>query len=74
MNPNKIGVLGEDEPCENKDDETVMIHQEFLLDPNITVSQVISDVGIELIDFIRYECGQQMINKDEDPVKQSVAN
>lgn len=60
MNPAKIGVRGEDEPMENKDEESVMIYQDFLIDPSVTVEQLIEDVGINIIDFIRFECGEQI--------------
>uniref|UniRef100_A0A0V0G8V0 Elongation factor Ts, mitochondrial n=1 Tax=Triatoma dimidiata TaxID=72491 RepID=A0A0V0G8V0_TRIDM len=68
MNPTKIGIHGEDEPLENKDEESVMIHQDFLIDPSITVGQLIQDVGINIVDFIRFECGEQ-IEEVVDPVK-----
>ncbi|KAK9510931.1 hypothetical protein O3M35_005603 [Rhynocoris fuscipes] len=68
MNPSKIGKPDEDEPDENKDDEMVMIHQDFLIDPSITVGQVLEDVGLNIIDFIRYECGEQIV-ENVDPLK-----
>lgn len=58
MNPKKVGVLGEDEPALNKDDEVAMIHQEFLLDPELTVGQLTSNIGLQIIDFARIECGE----------------
>lgn len=35
-----------------------MLEQDFLLDPSITVGQVVTDYGIDVIDFVRYECGE----------------
>lgn len=58
MNPKKVGILGEDEPEPNKDEEITMIHQEFLLEPELTVGQFISDIGLQIIDFARLECGE----------------
>jgi len=60
MNPSKVGVVGEDEPNENNEDETVMIHQDFLLDPSITIGELLSDTGIQINSFVRLECGEQL--------------
>lgn len=58
MNPRKIGEMGKDEPAENKDDEVCLIHQEYLLDPEVTISEVLSENKIDIIDFQRFECGE----------------
>ncbi|KAL1124014.1 hypothetical protein AAG570_001784 [Ranatra chinensis] len=72
MNPVKIGVSGTDEPVENKDEETVMLHQDFLLDPSVTVGQLLTDMGIEIVDFVRFECGEPLNAEEEnEPVKVS---
>lgn len=63
MNPLKLGEVGKDEPKENSDDETCMIHQEFLLDPEVTVGQVASDAGIKMVEFIRFECGESLTDE-----------
>lgn len=60
MNPLKIGQPGVDEPNTSLDDETTMIHQEFLLDPNITVHQALIDAQIEIVDFARFEMGETL--------------
>jgi len=36
MNPQSVGVVGSDEVAASKEDERCMVHQEFLLDPDIT--------------------------------------
>ncbi|XP_014278959.1 elongation factor Ts, mitochondrial [Halyomorpha halys] len=70
MNPKQVGVVGEDEPAMNKDDELTMIHQEFLLDPELTVAQFISNAGIKIVDFVRIECGEPLeAIEDSVPVK-----
>lgn len=74
MNPTKVGETDVDEPAENSDDETVMIHQEFLLDPSMTVGQLIEEAGVRILDFWRYECGEQDQSKDAaEPNKASQA-
>ncbi|PSN56750.1 hypothetical protein C0J52_00077 [Blattella germanica] len=60
MNPSKIGVEGKDAPAENADEEKCMIHQEYLLDPSQTVAQFMADAGISLVDFTRFECGEEL--------------
>lgn len=58
MNPSKIGDANMDKPNPEKDDEKIFIFQEFLLDQNITVQQLLSDTDTEIIDFARYEIGE----------------
>jgi len=60
MNPSKIGDPENDHELENKDDETCMIFQEFLMEPEVAVSQVLIDSGISLVEFVRYECGEDI--------------
>jgi len=47
---------------ENNSNSTIeedgMLEQAFLLDPSITVGQVATDYGIDVLDFVRYECGE----------------
>lgn len=70
MNPKQVGILGEDEPASNKDDEMTMIHQEFLLDPELTVDQFIANAGIKIVDFVRIECGESLeVAEDPVPIK-----
>ncbi|XP_021921981.1 elongation factor Ts, mitochondrial isoform X2 [Zootermopsis nevadensis] len=60
MNPSKIGVEGEDVPTCNSDEEKCMIYQEYLLDPSQTVAQFLADSGVSLVDFARFECGEEV--------------
>uniref|UniRef100_V9L421 Elongation factor Ts, mitochondrial n=1 Tax=Callorhinchus milii TaxID=7868 RepID=V9L421_CALMI len=41
------------------DTETRMLAQPFLLDPGLTVSQYLTTSGVAIIDFIRFECGEE---------------
>lgn len=65
MNPTKIGSSENDKPLENTDDETTMIHQDFLLDPSLSVQQVLHGAHAEIIDFARYEMGESTESVDE---------
>ena len=60
MNPTKIGNAESDEPASNADDENSMIYQEFLLDPSLTVQQVLIDSQAEILDFARFEVGENI--------------
>ncbi|EDW12908.1 elongation factor Ts, mitochondrial [Drosophila mojavensis] len=59
MKPLKVGEYGKDLPAENKDDETCLIHQEYLLDADKTVGEVLKENAIEIVDYHRFECGEQ---------------
>lgn len=77
MKPQKIGVLDVDEPNESKDDEICLIHQEYLLDPDVTVRDVLVEQNLEIIDFQRFECGENLENDstaDDDVTKKAAVN
>lgn len=61
MHPLKIGEIGQDVPAENADEERSMIFQEYLLDPSLTVGDVLANTCISVLDFTRYECGEEII-------------
>lgn len=62
----KIANKNEDSSLDNIDknksnseiEEDGMLEQDFLLDPSMTVGQVATDYGIDVLDFVRYECGE----------------
>ncbi|XP_068236609.1 elongation factor Ts, mitochondrial isoform X3 [Palaemon carinicauda] len=62
MNPKAIGNP-DDPKAPNSDDEMLLIHQEFLTDPTKTVGEVLQEENIEVVDYIRFECGEN--NKEE---------
>lgn len=47
-------------PKENKDEEKRMIFQEFIKDPEITVADVLKENGITVVEFSRYERGEDL--------------
>ncbi|XP_061470971.1 elongation factor Ts, mitochondrial [Rhineura floridana] len=55
MAPLSIGSL-EDEP--GGDCETKMLAQPFLLDPTISLGQYVQPTGVSVLDFVRFECGE----------------
>lgn len=71
MNPQRIGEEGKDIPVANKDDETCLIHQEYLLDADRTVGEVLKENHITIVDYQRFECGEVARNEELEQVKQS---
>nr|XP_006110518.1 elongation factor Ts, mitochondrial [Pelodiscus sinensis] len=55
MAPLSVGSL-EDEP--GGDTETKMLAQPFLLDPSPTLGQYVQPQGVAVVDFVRFECGE----------------
>ncbi|XP_070563364.1 elongation factor Ts, mitochondrial-like [Ptychodera flava] len=41
-------------------DETEMVKQEFLLDPSVKVGELLKEEGVEIVDFVRYQCGEEL--------------
>lgn len=60
MKPEKIGDAEVDKPNEVKDDETCLIHQEFLLNPDVTIGEILQENNVKIIDFQRFECGENV--------------
>lgn len=58
LNPQKIGEFGKDEPNQNKDEESCLIHQEFLIDEEKTVGEILAEHETHIVDYQRYECGE----------------
>lgn len=65
MKPQKVGNSEEDKPNEVKDEETCLIHQEFLLDPEVTIGEILQENNIKIIDFQRFECGEKVASLQE---------
>ncbi|OWR53259.1 elongation factor Ts [Danaus plexippus plexippus] len=56
--PKKIGDKEKDKPIENTDDEVCLIYQEYLLDPSYTIQEVLDKNKVEIVDFVRFSCGE----------------
>ncbi|XP_076367604.1 elongation factor Ts, mitochondrial isoform X2 [Tachypleus tridentatus] len=63
MNPLHIGQQGES-PSSDPEAETRMLQQEFLLDPQLLVADLLFQAGAEVLDFVRFECGETALEKD----------
>lgn len=59
MNPSKLGSEKYDKPAENSDDEKCLIYQDFVLDESMKIKDVLTENGIEIVEFRRFECGEQ---------------
>lgn len=63
MNPIKVGDPTIDEPLDNVDDETIMLYQEFLFNPALSIQQLLQNEQIEILDFVRFEMGETFENR-----------
>ncbi|XP_053672389.1 elongation factor Ts, mitochondrial [Anopheles nili] len=66
MKPERIGVQGKDEPATDKDEETCLIHQEYLVDPTYTVGEVLEANRLQIVDFQRFECGEKSKSEEQN--------
>lgn len=64
MNPTKIGDPNMDNPSTKSDEENIMIYQEFLFDPSISVRQLLLETQVEILDFARFEMGEAEEKED----------
>jgi len=55
---NETSLDNLDEKKSEIDEEQNILEQDFLLNPCMTVGQIVLDHEIVLLDFIRYECGE----------------
>jgi len=60
MCPQSIGDPENDVPNADVDSETVLIFQEFLLDPTLTVGNILQENEASVVDFLRFECGETL--------------
>ncbi|XP_014467794.1 PREDICTED: elongation factor Ts, mitochondrial [Dinoponera quadriceps] len=72
MDPQKIGNPQVDEPHNNMDEETCMIYQEFLLDPSLSVQELLENAQTEVVDFARFEMGEELDEPTSEPTLESV--
>ncbi|XP_063808370.1 elongation factor Ts, mitochondrial isoform X2 [Pseudophryne corroboree] len=55
MSPVSLGSLEDESAGET---ETRMLAQPFLLEPSLTVGQYLQPHGVQVLDFVRFECGE----------------
>lgn len=68
MAPKTIGNA-DDEPAPNKEDETALVHQEYLLDDTLTVKELLDLNQVEVVAFKRFECGETLEVAREQPLE-----
>ncbi|XP_055302699.1 elongation factor Ts, mitochondrial [Sitodiplosis mosellana] len=71
-NPLKVGNKEQDKPAKDSDDETCLIFQEYVFDPTIKVGQLLEERQIEIVDYQRYKCGENV--DSEENVSAATAN
>ncbi|KAL9969501.1 hypothetical protein ACROYT_G021722 [Oculina patagonica] len=58
MNPSVIEEVGSDnEAVKDGEANNVLLEQEYLLDDSVIVKDLLNTEGVEVVDFVRYECG-----------------
>ena len=62
MNPQSLG--NPDAEGEEKDKNTQLLHQEFLMDSDVSVNQWLIENGIQVKDFVRFQCGEELPEDD----------
>lgn len=62
VKPEKIGDAENDKPNEDKDEEKCLIFQEYILDPDLTIGEILKENNIKIIDFQRFEVGEKYEN------------
>ncbi|KAJ1526264.1 hypothetical protein ONE63_009419 [Megalurothrips usitatus] len=73
MKPKSVGNPETDKPQENADDETVLIYQDYLLDPETKVKDVLDETNVEVLDFARFECGESDVDDAEETAARAQA-
>lgn len=73
MNPQSIGAMT-DNPSEDSENEVKLIHQEFMLDTNLRVLDVLQQNGAKVLDFVRFECGEVLSEEFENAASVSSAS
>lgn len=82
MNPKLVGSLEEDEAAETrsseaaetesdeaaetKEEEEKLVRQEFLLDPSVSVGELLKKNGVMVHTFYRFACGEELPQERED--------
>lgn len=56
MNPRTVEKTGD----ASGEEETALVLQEFVANPNYTVEEILSLAGLRIRSFYRFECGEQM--------------
>jgi elongation factor Ts len=61
----KIEEKNEQQKVQLDDSETRLLYQEFLMKPDSRVIDFLKEHKVEVIDFIRLECGEKIDNEPE---------
>jgi elongation factor Ts len=63
MKPTAIGDMPDADNVQFSDDETRLLHQEFLMQPGLRVADFLKQHNAQLLDYIRIECGEPIENE-----------
>lgn len=74
MNATKIGNIEKDVPSKDKDEEPCLIYQEYLLDPSKRVDEFLTENNIDVLDFQRFECGEEIVDNNLNATAAAASN
>ncbi|XP_050309827.1 elongation factor Ts, mitochondrial isoform X2 [Anthonomus grandis grandis] len=69
MAPKTVGK-GDEKPATNKEEEIILLHQDYLLDDSMTVKEILEENQVAVVDFKRFECGETTNNSNEEEPQQ----
>ncbi|KAJ8926981.1 hypothetical protein NQ314_020606 [Rhamnusium bicolor] len=55
--------------AKNKDEESCLIHQEYLLEEGQTIKEILEENKLEIVDFKRFECGESEKALGDQPLE-----
>lgn len=71
MKPSKIGSA-DDAPVPDVDEEPCLIYQEYIIDNNYLVKDILEENGLEVVDFKRFECGETLTEEDQTELTNNI--
>lgn len=74
LNARKVGDFEKDKPSADKDQEPCLIYQEYLMDPSKSVHEFLAENNIAVLDFERFECGEELNENDLNPTAAAATN
>lgn len=71
MNPSAVGNPETDKPAEDVDSEKNLIFQQFLINSDVTVQELLQEHNMTVVDFCRLECAEEFENQEKSAAQQA---
>ncbi|CAH0387927.1 unnamed protein product [Bemisia tabaci] len=71
MNPSAVGNPETDKPAEDADSEKNLIFQQFLINSDVTVQELLQEHNMTVVDFCRLECAEEFENQEKSAAQQA---